>query len=164
MRAIVADTAPLNYLVLIQAVDVLPQLYGRVLIPHAVKEELSHPNAPDAVRAWIVQPPPWLDLLSLTSPVDPAFSHLDAGECEAISLALEHRAVLLLMDDRDGAIAARSRGLTLIGTLGVLDIAAARGWIDLPTVFRRLNQTTFRSPARLMSAMLEEDARRKREV
>ncbi len=40
MQAIVADTTPLNYLVLIQAVDILPNLYRKVLIPPAVKAEL----------------------------------------------------------------------------------------------------------------------------
>jgi len=42
MRAIVADTTPLNYLVLIQAADILPNLYRTVLIPPAVKAELAH--------------------------------------------------------------------------------------------------------------------------
>jgi predicted nucleic acid-binding protein len=53
-------------------------------------------------------------------------------------------------------------GLKTIGTLGVLDEAASRGWIDLSEMFRRLNSTTFRSPIHLMAAMLEEDAHRKK--
>src|SRR6266568_7516841 len=58
MQAIVADTTPLNYLVLIQAADTLPSLYRRVLIPHAVKAELAHANTPAIVRAWISQASP----------------------------------------------------------------------------------------------------------
>jgi predicted nucleic acid-binding protein len=50
MQAIIADTTPLNYLVLIEAVEILPKLYGRVLIPPAVKIELEHSNTPDPVR------------------------------------------------------------------------------------------------------------------
>src|SRR5258707_13434118 len=61
MQAIVADTTPLNYLVLIQAADILPNLYRTVLIPPAVKAELAHANTPAIVRAWISQPPQWLD-------------------------------------------------------------------------------------------------------
>jgi len=57
MQSIVADTTPLNYLVLIQAADILPSLYRRVLIPPAVKVELAHANTPAIVRAWISQPP-----------------------------------------------------------------------------------------------------------
>jgi len=67
---------------------------------------------------------------------------------------MEHRAELLLIDDRDGAIAAREHGLTVTGTLGVLDRAAALGWLDLPTMFARLRQTTFRSPHLLMANLL----------
>src|SRR5258707_9792369 len=107
MQSIVADTTPLNYLVLIQATEILPNLYRRVLIPPAVKAELAHTNAPDIVRAWISQPPSWLEAVPLKLPVDSTLSHLDAGEGEAISLALELNATLLLMDERDGVNMAR---------------------------------------------------------
>jgi predicted nucleic acid-binding protein len=62
MQSIVADTTPLNYLVLIQAADILSSLYGKVLIPPAVKAELAHANTPDVVRTWISQPPSWLEM------------------------------------------------------------------------------------------------------
>ena len=64
MQSIVADTTPLNYLVLIQAADILPELYRTVLIPPAVKAELAHANTPAVVRAWISQPPAWLEVVS----------------------------------------------------------------------------------------------------
>ncbi len=57
---VVADTAPLNYLVQLECVQFLPVLYGRVLIPHAVVAELSDPNAPPAVSAWIANLPSWV--------------------------------------------------------------------------------------------------------
>ena len=60
MQAIVADTTPLNYLVLIEAVDILPRVYGRVLVPPAVKAELSDPKTPIMVSRWIAQSPSWL--------------------------------------------------------------------------------------------------------
>jgi predicted nucleic acid-binding protein len=81
---------------------------------------------------------------------------------EAISLAFEQSGTLLLMDDRHGVLEARKRGLEVVGTLAVLDSAAARGWIDLQEMFRRLRASTFRAPLRLMARMLEEDALRKR--
>ena len=109
MQAIVADTTPLNYLVLIQAADILPNLYRRVLIPPAVKAELAHASTPAIVRAWISQPPKWVEVVSLKLPVDSALAHLDAGEREAISLASELQATLLLMDERDGVTIARHR-------------------------------------------------------
>jgi predicted nucleic acid-binding protein len=163
MPPIVADTAPLNYLVLIEAIDVLPQLYGLILIPPAVHAELSDPLAPAQVRAWTMQPHPWLEVVPLRKPVESSLIHLDAGERDAIALAAELQASLLLMDERDGADAARAHNLRVIGTLGVLDIAAAHEWIDLSAMFNRLRKTTFRSPHRLMATMLEQDAQRKKQ-
>jgi len=52
MRLVVADTGPLNYLLLIEAIDLLPKLFDRVFIPAAVHRELAHPLAPGPVRAW----------------------------------------------------------------------------------------------------------------
>jgi predicted nucleic acid-binding protein len=164
MSHIVADTTPLNYLVLLEAVALLPRLYGGVLIPLTVLAELSDPHAPGEVRNWALQPPDWLRVVPLQSPDDPSITNLDPGERDAILLACEQGATLLLMDERDGAAAARARNLKIVGTLGVLDIAAARGWIDLPAMFARLRQTTFRSPHRLMATMLEQDALRKKQT
>lgn len=162
MRVIVADTAPLNYLVVIEAIGILPRLFASVLIPLAVKKELSHGHAPVAVSTWIASPPAWLKVVNLKTSLAPALSYLDVGEAEAITLALEQPGTLLLMDDRHGALEARKRGLEVVGTLAVLDSAAARGWIDLQEMFRRLRASTFRSPLRLMGRMLEEDALRKK--
>jgi predicted nucleic acid-binding protein len=160
MRAVVADTAPLNYLILIAAVEILPRLYESVWVPQAVRDELAHPNGPQQVREWVAEPPSWLIVHSETPSIDPAFSHLDPGESQAIALATSLPAGLLLIDDRQGSIEARRRGLKTLGTLGLLDEAASRGWIDLSVMFRRLNSTTFRSPRRLMALMLEQNARR----
>ncbi|HEY2546117.1 MAG TPA: hypothetical protein VGI46_08640 [Candidatus Acidoferrum sp.] len=163
MVPIVADTTPLNYLVLIEAVEVLPQLYGTVLIPPAVHAELSDRQAPDQVRAWVMQPPSWLRIVPLRIPASASLMYLDAGERDAIALATEQEASLLLMDERDGAAAARALNLKVLGTLGVLDVAAAHGWIDLSVMFERLRQTTFRSPRQLVATMLEQDAQRKKQ-
>ncbi len=101
-------------------------------------------------------------VVSLKQPVDSSLEHLDAGEREAISLASELQAILLLMDERDGVTIARDRGLKVVGTLAALDLAAAYGLVDLQTMFDRLRATTFRSPVRLMVSMLEQDAERKK--
>lgn len=127
-----------------------------------MKAELAHANTPDVVRRWISQPPSWLEVVSLEPPIDLALASLDAGEREVISLASELQASLLLMDERDGVAAARRRGLKVVGTLSVLDLAAARGLVDLHAVFERLRETTFRSPQRLMANMLEQDGERKK--
>jgi predicted nucleic acid-binding protein len=127
-----------------------------------VKAELAHADAPDTVRAWISEPPSWLEVVNLKHPVESDLLHLDAGEREAISLASELQAGLLLMDERDGVSLARRRGLKVVGTLAALDFAALRGLIDLRMMFDRLHETSFRSPLRLMTSMLEQDAERRK--
>jgi predicted nucleic acid-binding protein len=57
---VIADTTPLNYLILIGHADVLPALYGRVLIPEAVAQELHGSGTPDVVKAQYPRLPPGL--------------------------------------------------------------------------------------------------------
>jgi len=140
---VIADTTPLNYLVLIEQSEILPQLYHRVFIPPAVGEEFQRPETPPAVRAWIAQPPTWLEIRRVERRPEPALRNLGAGEREAIALAEELHADRLIMDDRAARRVATQRKLTVIGTLGVLVEAAERGLVDLPDAIARLQQTTF---------------------
>ena len=158
--AAVTNTTPLNYLILVGAVDVLPQLYERVLVPQAVVDELLHPRAPEAVREWIAARPPWIEVRSVPPSPDPQLAALEPGERDAILLAEQVSAALLLIDERDGREAARHRGLKITGTLGVLDRAAERGLIDFPVVIERLKGTTFRMSAVLLRQFLERAALR----
>ena len=59
---VIADTSPLHYLVLIEQTDILPALFGHVIIPPVVAEELQRPRTPAPVRAWMASPPAWLDM------------------------------------------------------------------------------------------------------
>jgi predicted nucleic acid-binding protein len=154
---VVADTGPLNYLVLIRDIDVLPQLFKTVLAPQAVFAELGHVEAPARVKAWIDTPPPWLELrtLAATAPqLSRSGTILDAGEAEALALAADLRADLVLMDDRAGVAVARAEGFTVMGTLGILDLAARHRLIDLAAAFARLKATSFRCRPEIMDAVL----------
>jgi predicted nucleic acid-binding protein len=73
---VIADSTPLNYLILIHQVDLLPQLFDRILIPPAVFEELQHQETPDVVRGWIARPPSWLHVQALRSVLDPRWASL----------------------------------------------------------------------------------------
>jgi predicted nucleic acid-binding protein len=130
-------------------------------IPSGVRDELSHPKAPIAVRAWIAEPPEWLNIVSVGSLPSIGPSVLDQGENQAIALAFQQQADIVI-DDREGVLQARKMNLEAIGTLAVLIRAAQRGWVQLPEMFRRLRATSFRSPVHLMARMLEEDALRKK--
>lgn len=145
---VVADTTPLNYLVLIRQAEVLHQLFGEVMIPEAVLMELRHPKAPAAVTAWLQNLPHWIRVVKV-SHVDDTIQ-LGHGETEAISLAVEKQVFIVLMDERRGRAAAEARGLLPIGTLNILDLADERGLLDGVTALSDLKRTTFRADQELL--------------
>jgi len=116
----------------------LPQLYGRVLIPQAVYDELQQERTPAPVRAWVANRPAWLEVRQASVPLDSELEELDHGEREAIALALELQADLLILDDRDARVEASRSNLVVIGTLRVLEDAAQLGLVDLPRALQRL--------------------------
>jgi predicted nucleic acid-binding protein len=153
IRVVVSDATPLNYLILINAVGVLPRLYSSVLIPPAVAAELSSPKAPAAVLALVRNPPSWLEVRA-PGRVDYSLG-LDAGETEAIALAAELGIEAILMDERKGRKQARQKGLTPVGTLTILEQAAENGWIDFEENVSRLRETTFRVHPQLIQEAKE---------
>lgn len=156
MKLVIADTSPINYLLLIGCIDILPALFQKVILPSAVKAELSDPDTPDLVRSWVAAPPQWLEVQHTTLP--DAVSGLGTGETEAITLAVELHADLLLMDDRRGVKAARGKGIEVTGTLGVLSLADQHGIINLAEAFDRLKQTSFRYSQDVMDQFLRPNA------
>jgi predicted nucleic acid-binding protein len=154
---VIADTSPLNYLVLIGQERVLPQLFGRILIPQAVFDELHAPETPKEVLRWIDTHPEWLEVRRKMAPSVGTSAELDPGEQEAIELAEELKADLVVIDDLAGRRYAIKRGLTVIGTLGVLFRAGQQNLVDLPQALNRLSQTTFRLSPDLLRAILDRD-------
>ncbi len=77
------------------------------------------------------------------------------GEEEAIALAIELRADLVLMDDEQGVEVAREKGLTVIGTLGILSRAARADLIDLGSAFDKLKRTNFRYRQEVLDRLLD---------
>ena len=118
---VVSDTSPLNYLVLIDLQHILPELFERILIPEAVRQELQSAAAPDAIKRFLATAPDWLATHRVVE-MDPGLRQLDPGEREAIALALSVSAGLLLVDEKRGREAARERGLAVAGTLSMNSI------------------------------------------
>ena len=141
-KAVVSDTTPIRYLVKLNAVNILPELFSEVVIPPAVVSELSHPLTPELVRRWIATPPRWLK--QRTPEVTLSIHDLGRGETEAIFLAEELEIDLLLMDERKASLVALNKGFNVIGTIGVLEAGASRGLIDFDEMVSRLLQTNFR--------------------
>ena len=156
---VVSDTSPLNYLVLLGAVDVLPQLFGEVHCPPAVLQELHHPRAPQSVRNWAKQPPAWLHVKEPRSTTPEIL--LDPGEAAAIRLAIELGADAVLIDEKKGRHFARSHGLATLGTITVLELAAERDLLNLNSALTALQQTTFHITQPYIDAALARDAERR---
>jgi predicted nucleic acid-binding protein len=88
---------------------------------------------------------------------------LGDGEREAIQLMRERRASLLVTDDRNAYNAALAQGIPVTRTLRILEMAAERGLLDLPTIVTRLQAAGFYTPADVVEEMLARDAERKRQ-
>ena len=141
---VVADTTPLNYLVLIEVAEVFPALFGHVYAPPAVMLELSDSRGHEQVRNWANSPPDWLNVRE-PGLMDETLSRiLHKGEVAAILLARELRADWVLIDERKASREAASRGLRVAGTLGILEEAGARNLLDYEKSRDRLvNETNF---------------------
>ncbi|MGA8026677.1 MAG: hypothetical protein WB992_05985 [Bryobacteraceae bacterium] len=157
MLLVIADTGPINYLLLIGHIEILPALFKNVILPSVVRDELANPNAPLPVRNWIANRPFWVDVRETADFIeDASLKRLDAGEGAAILLAVELHADLLLMDDREGVIAARHKGFRVAGTLAVLTMAAHRNLLNLADAFERLKGTSFHYRQEIMDRFLDE--------
>lgn len=140
---VVADTSPINYLILIEEIEILTKMYGRVVIPPAVREELLRSSAPEIVRSWMSELPDWLEVKTPVNIPDASLAALDSGERDAILLAGELSADQLIVDDRQGRHEAEKRGIPVMGTLGVMREAATIGLLDLRSAVKRLEATSF---------------------
>lgn len=150
---VIADTSPVNYLVLIGYEFVLPQLYGEVMIPDAVFRELIDADAPGIVRRWIATPPKWV-LIRDEEESDALIGSLDRGESAGILLAERLRADLIILDDAAARHEAERRGLNITETLGVLQTAARDGLLDLADAMGKLSQTNFHVAPELFNRLL----------
>ncbi|NEN97126.1 MAG: DUF3368 domain-containing protein [Moorea sp. SIO3I7] len=120
---VISDTSAITNLAAIQHLQLLPQLYNQVIIPEAVYRELADidPPVPGTLE---VQSASWLEVRQVLNyeVVEHLQSEvsLDPGESEAIALALEINADLLLIDERRGRAEADRLGLRITGLLGIL--------------------------------------------
>jgi predicted nucleic acid-binding protein len=159
---VVSDTSPLNYLVLINVVDVLPSIFEQVYVPPSVIAELSRSKTPKAVRDWAISPPDWLKIVPPTTRL-PSTISLGDGEADALSLAKELDIIDVLIDERRGRKIAIREGLIPLPTLAVLERAAADDLIDLCVTLEDLQRTNMRLPADEIKAALQRDTARKQQ-
>jgi predicted nucleic acid-binding protein len=129
---IVSDSGPIIHLSLVGRIDLLPRLYGRILIPDLVYKEVVEsgeglPGSSELKDAeWVVRADhnPEATLFQMLS------AELDPGEAAAIWLAVEREASLILSDDRQARLAAERLGIPVVGTIGILVQAKRKGLVS----------------------------------
>jgi predicted nucleic acid-binding protein len=148
---VVSDTSPIDYLTLIGHEALLQSLFGEIIFPASVFDELSHPGAPVQIQHLLSARPAWLRIVEPTPDSGSGLGHLDRGERDAILLGIEMRADFVLMDEARGREAAQAMRLSVIGTIGVLERAIRKGLVDGPEVTAKLRTTSFRATPKLLA-------------
>lgn len=154
---VVSDTSGICYLLLINQIEILPVLYNIVTIPQTVADELSASSSPPVVINWITNPPNWLQIQASEIVPTIELEKLDPGEREAILLAEQLKADLVILDDKAARRIAMERGLRIIGLLGILKDAARSGLLDLETSFAQLREVGFWVAPSLLERLLSEE-------
>ena len=128
---VVSNTSPLTNLSAIGRFDLLQELYGEVHIAEAVRDELNFGGQrwPGAAEVDSVS---WTVLHKVDDQilVEALRADLDRGEAASIALALELKADVILLDEREGRRAAQRLGLKCVGILGILIEAKAKGLVQ----------------------------------
>lgn len=154
---VVSDTSPISNLLTIGWLRLLPEVYGKVLIPPTVAKEVAALAAfgfdlSEFTEAdWLVIAEP-----SNQAQIEILLEKLDQGEAEAIVLAEEFKADLLLIDERLGWQEAQKRGLKSTGLLGTLVTAKSNGIIPKvrPLIEELREKTRFRMSEQLIRHVL----------
>lgn len=156
---VVADAGPLIGMARIGRLSLLQSLYGSVVIPPRVFEELKiSSDRPGAKAISEAIHSGWIKIAELKSPSSSTILRLllDAGEAEAIQLAMEQKARLLHIDDKKGRKTAKSRGIHVIGTGGVLITAKkARLLVEISPILKELASAGYRLSPALCERIIE---------
>lgn len=154
----VSNSSPIIHLAKIDQLDLLRDFFGELVIPEAVYQECMSEGKgrPEVVR---IKQASWLRVVRVANRnlVKLLNAEIDSGEAEAIALALENRASLILLDDADAREKARLYQIGITGTLGLLLRAKKTGKIaSLSVMLDALCQTGFWLRAELIQRLLVE--------
>lgn len=156
MPLIVCDTSPLRALAFLRLAHLPMEFFGDVVIPPCVLAELNRSIATQGPIGLVDIPGARLMAPSDHEATMRLRNFLDAGEAEAICLAEELRASALLMDEVRGRTYAKSRGIEVIGAVGLLVRAKRRGTIaEVGSLLDRLQSELrfFIAPALMAEAL-----------
>ena len=155
---VVSDASPLVALSAVGRVDLLRSLYERVVVPEAVDGEVAAAGA-DAPGASVVRAADWIEVRRVLDQrlVQALLGDVDRGEAEAITLAVETGADLLLTDERRGRAVAARLHQRVVGACGVLVEAKAKGLLPAvrPVLDALASDAGFRIGDRLRARVLD---------
>jgi len=155
---VVSDASPLVTLARIGRLEILATLYGQVIVPDAVWQEITGVS-PEKSGVVDLRNAGWLEHRTVKdiAAVQILRAQLDLGESEAVVLSLELGADLLLIDERAGRVVAQGKGLRVVGLLGLLSEAKQRGIIErLAPVVEEIRQADFRISTELVERVLRQ--------
>jgi predicted nucleic acid-binding protein len=158
MAVVVSDTTPLHYLILAGRESILQKLYGKVVIPQAVLTELSHASAPVQISNWATHPPAWVTVATPAS-IPKRFDGLDFGERQALALAQEMHADLVLLDDKVARRVALRELMRVKGTLGIVADAAKANLLDFVETVEALQRTSMHLDQDVVDEVIREHER-----
>lgn len=129
---VVSDAGPLIYLGAVGRLALLRELFGRVVVPQRVWDEVVGAGAERPGSAEVAAAGSWIDIRTpAPSPlIDRLSEVLGTGDAAAIALCLELRAELLLCDDLGARRLAAAQGIRVVGTLGLLVRGKRAGLVD----------------------------------
>jgi len=155
---VVSNTSPLVNLANIEQLNLLKELYGQVIIPQAVYNEIVVAGAGQA-GATEVETFDWIFVRQVSNQqmVTTLQVDVDIGEAEAIVLAVELKPDLLLLDERKGRLVASRLGLKFTGVLGILIEAKRKGLIPAikPIMDVLIGEVGFRVSPKLYQQILQ---------
>jgi uncharacterized protein len=156
---VVSNTSPILNLAIVDQLTLLHQQFDTIIIPKAVLDELKiNEQRPGSQAIQQAVAAGWIQIHEMTSEplVQLLRQTLDQGESEAIALAVALKADWTIIDERDGRKVAKSLGLKVTGTLGILLRAKQTGELESlqPTVDNLISNAGFRIAPELLAQIL----------
>ncbi|MFP4672819.1 MAG: DUF3368 domain-containing protein [Desulfohalobiaceae bacterium] len=155
---VVSNSSPIIHLAKIGKLELLEALYGQVLIPSEVYSECTYTSFYQK-EIYYISNAPWISIVQIenTKLFKLLYPEIDAGEAEALVLSLEVNADLVILDDMEARIKARTLELTVTGTLGVLLKAQKLGLLNsLEDEIKKLEKNSFRMSLDLKNRLLRQ--------
>lgn len=157
MQIVISNSTPIIHLAKIGQLDLLKKYFGSIIVPQMVWKECSSPGAGRPEIESILSAD-WIKVVKINDRIVTLLRHdIDHGEAEAIALALERKASLILLDDSDAREKARLYHLPVTGTVGLLLRAYRDGLIaSFSVMLDELESSGFRLNAKLKEKLLKE--------